>query len=270
MDKILESRMTGFFKSRILSVNPNEKELKELLEEAEVEIPEYNYEKRGGTKISIIDVYLSDSNDEMFKHSIYLEDKDKKSTNSGAKLYINQLGDTLYTDSEDNLWDSFKFHQDKVWDNDAKKYEIKGILGEKLYHVSKVGEAELINLIKVISDSNPKDIGTSYFINIDKILNGDFSELKEIIPIGIPCMTAFAYSTIDGKQQIYKEFLSLNMFSDMCSNFPSKYTKRIYDNWHKSFSYIVDDSVYNFGKLRKVKKIDIPKSKEVDVNSSDY
>lgn len=279
MDKILENRMTGFFKARCVAFNPNEEELKELLEEAEVEIPEYNFIKKGNTRVSIIDVYLSDNNDEMFKYSIYLEDKDKKSNTSGAKLYINQIGDTQWTDSEDNLWDSFKQFQTVVnWKSSdgsvSEKYKVGSkpneiiVTGDKEYHVCKIGEDLLVHLNKMLYD-NPKKTD-SFFVDMEKIFDGDFSEFEDNVAIGEPVFTAFAYADNDNKQKVFNQFVPLNMFSDMVNNSVPKYTRKVYENWHKQFDFIAIDSKYNFGKLTQFREEFVPKEKDFGDDSSDY
>lgn len=279
MEAILKSRLTGFFKAKILSINPNEDELKEILGEGEVEIPEYTYSKRTGTRIAVIDIYMSDNSDEIFKYTIYLEDKPKESRNSGAKLYINQSGDTQWTDNEDNLWDSFKQFQSvvdwKLLDGSISQYYKMGakpneivITGDKEYHICKIGEDFLVHLNKMLYDKPSKT--ENFFVDIDKLFDGDFDEFKNDIAIGEPVFTSFAYADNDNKQKIFNQFVPLNMFSEMVNNMPSKYTKKIFENWHKQFEFIAIDSKYSFCKLTQFKEEFLPKEKDFGDDSSDY
>lgn len=279
MDKILENRLTGFFKARCVTINPDEDELKELLGEAEIEVPEYNYSKRDGTRISILDIYMSDNSDEIFKYTIYLEDKPKESKNSNAKLWINQSGDTQWTDSEDNLWDSFKQFQSvidwKLTDGSVSEYYKPGarpneivVTGPKEYHVCKVGEDFLVHLNKMLYDKPSKT--ENFFVDMEKILDGEFMEFKNDVAIGEPVFTAFTYVDNDNKQKIFNQFVPLNMLSDMVNNAPSKYTRKIFENWHKSFEFIAPDSKYSFCKLTKFREEFLPKEKDFSDESSDY
>lgn len=283
MDDILKNRKTGWFKARIVSINPSKQELMDILGECEMDdLDDYFYAKRNGTRIAHIDIYLSDSSDEIFKHRIYLEDSERVSKNSGAKLYVNQIGETQWADSETNLWDNFKKFTSIVdWKNidgsisksykyGAKPNEIKEY-GTKQYHVSKIGESDLIHFLRMSDNSaDVKDSATNFFIDIDQIFYGNNSEIIDSLPFNTPVFSAFAYVDNLNNQRVFKEFVPLNMFSEMYNNISSKYTQKPFKAWHDSFNYIKDDCKYNFGKLQTFKEEFLPKPKHVDENSSDY
>lgn len=282
MEEILKNKKTGWMKAKILALNPEKEELMDILGESEIDTPSYVINKRNGEKTIILDFYLSDNDDEIFKYTIYIDNNDRESKNSGAKLWINQIGDTQWSDNEDNLFDSFKnFEKIDEWmSRDGKlsdrytsgaKPSKKSVYGTKKYHIAKNGEAELIHLIKNnIQLLNIKDTQTNLFVDINKILNEDISELKEFLTFEIPVFCAFAYITKEYEQKIYKEFLPLNMFKDMCADEASIYTQKPFRIWKDSFEYTKEGSYYNFGKLQNFKEEFLPKGKEINLESSDY
>lgn len=285
MNEILNNRYTGWMKTKIKSICPNDDELSILLEEPST-APEYAYEKKDGTKCCLIDIYLTDVNDEnMFKYSIHLEDKERISA-SGTKLFINQIGDTQWCQDEESLWDSFKNFESvsewKLLNGEISKYYKLGakpnskiIHGTKTYKTCIVGEEEIIHLIKMTDEApNLKSEETSFFINVDGLFDGDFSKLKRRIQLDTPVFCAFAY--VDGPehtQKIFRKFLPLNMASDLYNNSPNKYTLKLFNAWHSDFDYVkenVDGVIYHFGKLSPFKEEFLPKRKVVMEDEADY
>lgn len=285
MDSTLNGKLIGWTKCSIISICPKENELKDILGEEEIEdMPEYFFTKRNGSKCARLDFYLSNSDDEIFMYTIYLDDSDKTSKSGDVKLYINQLGDTQWSNSEENLWDSFTSFQDILsWKDSSGKTSDKYFAGarpnevekmaDKVYHIAKNGESELVHLLKMV-DSHPdlKSPDTSFFIDVNTILDGDLTELLKRIPQDIISFCANVYIDIedDNKQKVFKHFLPLKLAYEAFTNTPSKYSKKQFDSFMNDFSYLQDRSIYHFGKLREVKESDLPKSKEIDEESSDY
>lgn len=251
MDNILKTRYTGFFKGKFIAINPNKEKLEEILQE-EVEEPVYKYEN--GVRF---DLYIENiSGGEVFKHSIYLSNKDEE-FKSGAKRFINEVGESQMTNKEENLFDSMKFYQN--WDNENKVYITTD--KEKQVRVAKVGEYEITQLYKLTK----KFTG---FIDVNNIIES--GELD--IVLGIPNITCFAYvqNNEEYTQRLFKEFLYLDDYLTFINNTISKYNKKRYDNWHRSFSFIADSSIYNFGRLQSIKEEFIPKEKDFNSDDSNY
>ena len=271
MNKLLEGKLTGWTKSKIIAFNPIEEELLELTGDTELEEElVYTYENKKGDKVCTLDFYISDINDEnVFKYTIHLEDKEKTSKN-GSNLYVNQLGDSQWSNSENSLWDDFTQFVDKKWNNDTKKFDVFGKLADKDYHIALVGEHELLSLIKVLCGFNPKDTDSNLFIDMSKLFDGDFTELRDLIQMDTPLFSSFIYIDKDFTQKVFSSFMSLQLFQQCCTNTPDKYNKTTFNNFYKAFDFIADDVYYNFGKLQPFKKEFLKDVKELNDYDSEY
>ena len=271
MNNQLKNKLTGWFKSKILLFSPDEEELLALTGDLELEKElNYTFENKVGNKCAVLDFYISDINDEnVFKHSIYLEDKEKTSKN-GSNLYVNCLGDSQWSHDESTLWADFTHFQDKKWNDSVKKFEVKGILGEKEYHIARVGEYELLSLLKATGRYNPKDVETNLFVDLDQIFDEQFEDLRKEIPIGIPCFSSFVYINENFEQKVFSQFMSLLQYQQLCTNSPDKYNKTSFNNWIKQFDFIAEDSYYNLGKLQPFKEEFLKNVKELNDYDSSY
>lgn len=281
MNEILKNRMTGFFKAKIVAINPDKEKLEELLGEEPEEDPVYFYEKRDGKRAGRIDIFLENvSGGEMFKYSIYIEDEEE-TFKSGASRYLNQVGETQITNSEDNLFDSFKNFQEilswkapngevgKYYKPGARPHEIE-VIGAKDYKIALKGEVELM-WFYLLGHPNI-NLEADNLLDMERILDGDLSSIS--FPIDIPAFVAFAYvennEETGYKQRIFKELIPLRDYSDYISNTSSKYTAKKFKKWHDDFEYLKDNSIYHFGRLQPIKEDFLPKSKEFDEDDSEY
>lgn len=271
MNSLLKDKMTGWVKSKIIAFNPSEEELLKITGDAELEKElSYTFQNKAGNDCCILDFYISDINDEnIFKYTIYLENKEKSSKN-GSNLYINQLGDSQWSSSENTLWDDFTQFINKKWNNTTNKYDVISKLADKEYHVSLIGEYELLSLLKVTGRYNLKDTDTSLFVNMENLFNGDFDEVRKEISIGIPVFNSFIYIDSEFKQKVFSQFMALQLFQQCCSNIPDKYTKGLFNNFYKSLEFIADDIYYNLGKLQLFKEEFLKNVKELNDYDSEY
>ena len=271
MNNLLKNKLTGWVRSKIVSFNPTEEELLELTGEAELEKElNYTFQNKAGNDCCILDFYISDINDEnIFKYTIYLENKEKSSKN-GSNLYVNQLGDSQWSSTENSLWDDFTGFIDKKWNNTTNKYDVLGKLADKKYHVSLIGEYEILSLLKTTGRYNLKDPDTSLFIDMEKLFSGDFSELKDEIPIGTPVFNSFVYINAEFEQKVFSQFMGLQLFLQCCNNTPDKYSKGLFNNFYKAFEFIADDVYYNFGKLQPFQESFLKNVKELNNFDAEY
>ena len=266
MNSILTSRYSGWFKAEIQAVNPDKDELEALLEEEVQDIPEYYYDKKDGTKCARLDFYIKDIKSEiLFKYSIFLEDK-PESFKSGTRKYINQLGAIQITNDESNLFKNFSNFTDQKWENGRLISE--DILGDKQYRIAKNGEQELTHL-HIISQETFNKNG-NYLLDIDKILDGDLSELK--IRFNEPVFSAYAYvmNNENYDQRLYKQFMKLLDFQSLALGSSNKYNTGSIKKWEAEWDKYKEGKIYKFGKLDNITEEDLPKNKELTEDESDY
>jgi hypothetical protein len=264
---------TGFFKAKIITINPDDEWVSELMEESITQEPFFceEYDK----KHARLDFYLEDPKQRIFKYSITVTDEIIVSKND-SYLFINCLGDTQWAKTESQLWDSFKYFEKVTeWeDRGGKKFpKTKDIVGEKAYHESRKGEVELLNIVKAATEFNPYDPESSVLVNLEKILSGDISSLEKIFSFGKDFhLTAFAYLDKQMRQCIWKDFLPLNFIRDVSSTMQvSSFNKRMYENWLKNLQgdYGVDGH-YVLDKLQLLKEEHIQKNIEITDTNLEY
>lgn len=177
----------GFAQSRVVGINPTNAELAELLgtevDESREEI-EYTKDKDGVKQVRI-DFWMEEmTTNYLYKRSFFLEDRDvvtkpkegREDEFVEKKQYVNQTGDSFYTDDADELPDYFT----KFQKNTSKTDKTKIVYGDKAYRVAKVGEADLLAFIKVwLYELDYWDVDTSILLDTKKLFKGNFKELQE-------------------------------------------------------------------------------------------
>lgn len=279
MNKILENRYTGWFKASIVSINPDLEELEKIKGEEIEKEPVYSFEKRG-KKVQLIDFYFSNQifTDIIFKHSIFITDEED-SFKSMAKRFINQSGDYQITNDESNLFSSFTNFQNilswKTPDGKISEYYKSGakpnqidILGDKEYRICKKGEYELFHLWMMSQEKIDKN--TNYLLDIDKIIEGDISQIKRI-ELNIPLFSCFCYVKNEEpfNQKVFPYFMPLNDYRDLCTDIPSKYSIKKFKEWKEKFEYYKEEFIYKYGRIQKITKDILPEKKQFD-NETDY
>ncbi len=265
MKDILRSRYSGWFKAIVLAINPDKDELEGLMGE-EMDEPEYVYSKRDGTRCIRVDIYLQDVKTEaLFKHSIFLEDKDDI-FESGTRRYINQSGKFQITDSEDNLFNNFTNFTSQIWEKG--KLISENILEPKKFRVAKVGEYELMHFSVTAQETFNKN--GDYLLDMEKIFEGDLSSLNVRLNEPLLCAHAYVDNGEDHKQKINKNFMKLLDFQSLVTGTPNKYNSTSIRKWEEDWSKIKEDKIYRMGRLDNVTEEDIPKIKELNDDDSEY
>lgn len=269
---------TGFFKAKVIEINPDFNWLEKNF--SEVEKPEYTFEKKG-IECAKIDIYLESPQEDIFKHTILLENEEVL-YRTGSYQYVNCLGQTQIAQSESQLWDSF-LHFEKVvsWELNGNKFsnykpgakpKEKEIIGKKQYHIAKKGEVDLLHFIKMLTNPNLYDETTNLFIDLNKLFKGDFSTLKNMLGEEKDFhFVAFAYVDKKMQQKIYKRFLKLDFYRDVVNNMTiSSFNKKQYEEWLKEFEYDCEECNYELGKIQNFKQEHIKTKKEITDDGDDY
>jgi hypothetical protein len=265
--------VTGFFKAKVVAINPEKDWIDKYYEETEE--PVYNYERRGD-RICEIHVYLQSPTDILFKYVIELKDKEK-SSKTGAFQYINCLGDTQYVNDESKLFDSFKnFEQILSWKKDGEIFEKykpgavpneKEVVGRKQFKIAKEGEEQLLHLVKMIENPNLYDIDTNIFIDLEKLFSGNFSTLQKLLSKDFHFI-AFAYVDKNLQQQVFNRFLKLDFYRDVINDMNiSQYNKKAYSEWLKTFEATCTECYSHLGKIQEFKE---EHKKQLTNDGSDY
>jgi hypothetical protein len=202
-----------------------------------VEEISYNFQQ-GDKEFAIIDIYLEDSKERVFKYSITLENEEIMSR-TGKSLYINSIADTQWVDNEDQLWDSFKYFEKVLeWEEvgSRKIPKSKEIIGNKDFHIAKIGEPDLLHFLRRAQDINPYNPENHLFVKLDKLFGGDFRTIERMVEKEKDFhLVAFAYVDDEGRQKIWKEFLPLNMTREINNGMQiSSYNLKIYNDWKKT------------------------------------
>ena len=121
-------KKVGLFEANIIAINPTNEEYKDVLG---IELGEdskatnYLGETRDGNTYLRVDVWMQETkNQENFKVSFFLEDRERENRDQTKKQYINSVGMTSWADDENNLFDWFK---------ENREYRVAFIGEEDLY-----------------------------------------------------------------------------------------------------------------------------------------
>lgn len=168
------TKETGFFEGKVVAINPSKQELEKLLKRDLENDTEYvgseilpahlgsKEVKKSQVVFWVEDVTTGKLRDIRF----FLKDMDRVTSPAKEgeapkvekKQYINSVGVTTWSDSEDNLPDWFK---------------------ERSYRVAKSGEEELYGFVVAwLNKLDRKDPDTLLSFDFKKLINGDVRELK--------------------------------------------------------------------------------------------
>lgn len=265
----LPKAFTGFTKCKIVAINPSEEEIEQLTGEYPEDFKPYSWE-RSDILHGRIDIYLQDISDEVYKYSIYISDEALE-YKSGIKKYINCVGDTQPANTEDDLWDSFKYFENATW-IDGKPTN-KEIIGDKEYHIARKGEEEVLHLRKLLINGNLKDPKANIFLNWEKLLSGDVSRLqKDISNTGEYHLVCLLYVDEELHQKVWKEFLPVKMLAEINTQSFSKYTIGVWNKYKKNLEneYSGIKGHYYLGRLKKFEESDFKNVKELNPNLWEY
>jgi hypothetical protein len=172
-------KRVGLFEAKVIAVNPDMEEYKELLgielKEDSKALEYLGKTNEGDTKLRI-DIWLEEiKNQEKFKVTFFLEDKEKENKDGSKNQYINAVGACSWASDPNDLPDWF---------------------AKRDYRVAYVGEEDLYNFMRTwLSNLDYRDAETILEIDWTKLMKGNVKDIKSQID-GEWCSTIGALATI--------------------------------------------------------------------------
>ena len=187
------SLKTGLFEASVIAINPTIEEFKdklgiELKEDSKA--AEYLGQTKDGNSYVRVDIWLQRVNQEdKFKVSFFLEDKERENKDGTKKQYINSIGMCSWAGDENDLAEWFTKGRD--------------------YRIAYVGEEDLYNFMRTwLSKLDYRDADTVLQLEWKKLMRGNLKDLKDQIN-GEWCDTIGALATVivkerDGESKEYQ------------------------------------------------------------------
>lgn len=187
---------TGFFEGEVLAINPTKEALEKILDTMLEKDPEYLSEDNGKTRLNL-NVWVKNLKDNKIRViKFFLKDSPRTNKDGSKKQYINDVGMTTWSDSEDNLQAWFK---------------------SRPYRVANEGEEELYNFaVTWLNKLDTRDVDTVLHFDWSKLMKGNVREIAEQVNgefCGTICpLVVIRTADRDGQaaefEQVYnKEFL---------------------------------------------------------------
>lgn len=193
-------KKTGFFEGEVISINPDREKLEKILGITLEKDPEYlSKEEKDGKEIvkcSIVAWIKDVKTGELRNIRFFLKNVPKENKDKTKRQYINDIGMTTWSDTEDNLQKWFK---------------------ERPYRVAHEGEEELYNFaVTWLSKLDTRDAETVLSFDWKKLMEGNVKEISSQIGGeycgSICCLVTMRTVDKEGQpmeyEQVYnKEFL---------------------------------------------------------------
>lgn len=201
-------KKVGIFEANVVAINPTAEEYSSILGREispDSKATEYLGETKDGNTYLRIDVWLQEvKNQDNFKVSFFLEDKQRQNRDGTKNQYINSVGTTSWADDESNLYDWFTKDRD--------------------FRVAYVGEEDLYNFMqKWLSKLDYRDVETELQLDWKKLMRGDVRDLKGQIG-GDYCDTVVSMATVvvrerDGESKEYQGIYNKGFLSGWAMKF---------------------------------------------------
>ena len=160
------SKKVGLFEANIIAVNPTIEEFKdklgmELKEDSKA--AEYLGETKDGNSYLRVDFWLKEiKNEDKFKVSFFLEDKERENKDGTKKQYINSIGMCSWAADENDLAEWFTKGRD--------------------FRVAYTGEEDLYNFMRTwLADLDYRDADTVLQLEWKKLMRGNVKDLRDQI-----------------------------------------------------------------------------------------
>ena len=179
------NKKVGLFEANVIAINPTNEEYKDVLG---IELGEdskatnYLGETRDGNTYLRVDVWLQEvKNQENFKVSFFLEDREKENRDGTKKQYLNSVGMTSWADDENNLFDWFKENRE--------------------YRVAFIGEEDLYDFLRTwLGQLDYRSAETTLTLDWTKLMRGNVKDLKDQVD-GEWCNSIVALATVVTKER---------------------------------------------------------------------
>ena len=162
-EKVLK---TGLLEANVIAINPTIEEFKdklgmELKEDSKA--AEYLGETKDGNSYLRVDFWLQEiKNEDKFKVSFFLEDKERENKDGTKKQYINSIGMCSWAADENDLAEWFTKGRD--------------------FRVAYTGEEDLYNFMRTwLADLDYRDADTVLQLEWKKLMRGNVKDLRDQI-----------------------------------------------------------------------------------------
>jgi hypothetical protein len=179
------NKKVGLFEANVIAINPTNEEYKDVLGiELNEDSKATNYlgETRDGNTYLRVDVWLQEvKNQENFKVSFFLEDRERENRDQTKKQYVNSVGMTSWADDENNLFDWFKENRE--------------------YRVAFIGEEDLYDFLRTwLGQLDYRSAETTLTLDWSKLMRGNLKDLKDQVD-GEWCNSIVALATVVTKER---------------------------------------------------------------------
>lgn len=179
------NKKVGLFEANVIAINPTNEEYKDVLG---IELGEdskatnYLGETRDGNTYLRVDIWLKEvKNQENFKVSFFLEDRERENRDGTKKQYLNSVGMTSWADDENNLFDWFKENRE--------------------YRVAFIGEEDLYDFLRTwLGQLDYRSAETTLTLDWTKLMRGNVKDLKDQVD-GEWCNSIVALATVVTKER---------------------------------------------------------------------
>lgn len=173
------SKKVGLFEAKVIAINPNAEEYKEVLGielKEDSKALEYLGESQEGNTTLRVDIWLEEiKNKDKFKVTFFLEDKERENKDGSKKQYINNVGTCTWADDPNNI---------PAW------------FTTREYRVAFTGEEDLYNFLRTwLGGLDYRDAETVLQIDWKKLMKGNVKDLKEQVD-GEYCTNIVAMATV--------------------------------------------------------------------------
>lgn len=152
---------TGFFEGEVLAINPTREALEKILDTTLEKDPEYLSEDHGVKRLNL-NVWVKNLKDGKVRViKFFLKDFPRMNKDGSKRQFINDVGMTTWSDTEDNL---------------------QGWFRERPYRVANEGEEELYNFaVTWLNKLDTRDAETVLHFDWSKLMKGNVKEISDEI-----------------------------------------------------------------------------------------
>ena len=159
-------KKVGLFEANVVAINPTIEEFKDILGmelKEDSKAAEYLGETKDGNNYLRVDFWLEEvKNQDKFKVSFFLEDKERENKDGTKNQYINSIGMCSWAADENDLAEWFTKGRD--------------------FRVAYTGEEDLYNFMRTwLADLDYRDADTVLQLEWKKLMRGNVKDLKDQI-----------------------------------------------------------------------------------------
>jgi hypothetical protein len=193
------SKKVGFFEAKVVALNPTVEELIEMGIDMENKTEIEYLTEKDDVKTLRLSFWLQDVKTKLlFNLNFFLKDEIVKSKN-GMTLFINNIGNTAYADSEENVPSFLLKYSNKI-------------------RPAHLGEKELYSFIKAYLKNVRYDEDSELDLEFNKMMKEDLSEIKKLLKNEeftgtVVCLATIVVREKDGETKEYQSIYSREFLS---------------------------------------------------------